>query len=370
MHYENVIGQHEIQQRLRTQLCEGRVAHASLFAGAMGTGKLPMALAYAAALLCQSPQDGAACGLCPSCQMTRNWAHPDLHFVFPVAGAKATSDTYIKEWRELLSEGLYFPPSAWLQRIDLENKQSLIGVQESDSILQKLSLTSQQGGYKVMIIWQPEKMNEAAANKLLKILEEPTPQTVFLLVSHQPDLLLETIRSRTQRIDFPPLSESELTAALCHHNALEEDSARHIAHLSAGSYTKALQQLLVGESEERFFDRFVEVMRRSYLRDIKALQVWSEELSAWGREEQKAFLLFAQRLVRENFMYNFQRPELNYMTAAEATFAQRFARFINERNVYGFLTELSDAQRDIEGNGNARMVFFDLALKVAILIRA
>lgn len=370
MRYENVIGQHDIQQRLRRQLVEGKVAHAYLFAGAVGVGKLPMALAYAAALLCQEPIEGEACERCAACQMMRHWEHPDLHFVFPVAGDKVTSDSYIREWRQLLTDNIYFPPTEWEQRVSQKGSKTIIRVAESDNILQKLSLSSQQGGYKVMIIWEAEKMNAEAANKLLKLLEEPTPKTVFLLVSHQPDLLLETILSRTQRIHFPPLSEAILTAALCQHNALDTAAAQTMARLAEGSYTKALQQIVVGESEERFFHHFVEVMRRSYLRDIKALQTWSETLATWGREQQKSFLLFAQRLVRENFMYNFQCPELVYLSQAEAQFAQRFARFINERNVYGFLNELSEAQRDIEGNGNARMVFFDLALKIAVLIRA
>lgn len=370
MRYTDIIAQSDIQQRLRLQLREDRVAHAYLFAGAMGVGKLPTALAYASALLCKNPQEGEACGVCPACRMTHEWTHPDLHFVFPVAGSKLTSDSYITEWRSQLAESVYFSPNTWLQRIEVGNKQAIIGVAESEIILQKLSLTSQQGGYKVIIIWQPERMNEPTANKLLKILEEPSPRTVFLLVSDNPDKILETIRSRTQRIDFPPLSESDIATALMERRFLSSEDARAVAHLAEGSFTKALAQITAGGEDAPFFEQFVEVMRKGYLRDIKALQAWSETLAAWGREEQKAFLSFAQRLVRENFMYNFRRPELVYMASAEAQFAQRFARFVNERNVYGIMSELADAQRDIEQNTNSRMVFFDLALKIAVLIKA
>lgn len=370
MRYSDVIAQTDIQQRLRQQLQDGKVAHAYLFAGGMGVGKLPMALAYASALLCKNPQAGEACGSCSSCRMTREWAHPDLHFVFPVAGSKFTSDHFLAEWRNQLSESIYFSPNQWLHRIEMGNKQAIIGVAESELILQKLSLTSQQGGYKVIVIWQPERMNEPTANKLLKILEEPTAQTVFLLVSDVPDKILETIRSRTQRIDFLPLSEGEIANALMEQRFLSPEDARSVAHLSEGSYTKALAQLTAGGEDNSHFEQFVEVMRKCYLRDIKALNTWSETLAGWGREEQKAFLIFAQRLVRENFMYNFRQPALVYMANAEADFAQRFARFINERNVYGLMAELADAQRDIEQNTNSRMVFFDLALKIAVLIRA
>lgn len=370
MRYSDVIAQEPIKERLRSQLREGRVPHASLFAGPGGAGKLPTAWAYASALLCQRPVEGEACGECPACRMTAEGAHPDLHFVFPVLKSKEVSDTYIKEWRAQLKESPYFDRTDWLKRIGVANQQSLIPVAESDVILQKLSLVSQQGGYKVMIIWQPEQMNVATANKLLKILEEPPRRTVFLLVSDRPDALLETIRSRTQRIDFPQLSEAEIAQALMTHNALGEADAKEVAHLAGGSFTKACQLIRVNEDEETFFDLFVQIMRNSYARDIRSMYAWSEQVSTWGRERQKNFLQFVQRMVRENFIYNFQRPELTFMSAREAQFSQRFARFVNERNVFGLMEEFALAQRDIEQNVNPRMVFFDLTLKITVLLKA
>lgn len=373
MRYDEVIGQEDIKARLRRQLEEGHVPHAQLFAGPAGCGKLPMALAYASALLCRQPAGGEACGQCASCRMLAHWAHPDLHFVFPVVKRKgqsgdATSDQYLTEWREQLGESAYFDRLEWLARIHVENQQSLIGVAESDQILRKLSLKSSQGGYKVMVVWLPEQMNVAAANKLLKILEEPPADTAFLLVSNEPERLLPTILSRTQRVDFRPLSQREIELALMQRNGLQEADAHAVARLCEGSYTLALAQLRVDKDSALFFDMFVLLMRLSYMRKIKDMHEWAERVADWGRERQKHFLDYCQRMVRENFVYNFQRPELNYMSRQESEFAVRFARFINERNVIGIMDELALAQRDIEQNVNPRMVFFDFALKMIVLL--
>ena len=373
MQFSDVIGQEEVKTQLLMQLREGRIPHAQLFCGPEGSGKLAMALAYASALLCRQPLDGQPCQQCPSCKMTAALAHPDLHFVFPVIKQKGqsgepVSDQYLKEWRAQLLDTPYFSRLTWLSRMEVENQQSQIGVAESDLILKKLSLVSGQGGYKVMIIWLPEQMNIPAANKLLKILEEPPRQTVFLLVSDQPEKLLTTIVSRTQRIVFPALTETELTQALISKNKLQPEDARAVARLSEGSYVKALQEVSINEDGALFFDMFVLLMRLSYMRKIKDMSEWAEQVSSWGRERQKNFLDFCQRLVRENFMYNFHKPELNYQNQKESNFSVKFARFINERNVIGIMDELSYAQRDIEQNVNPRMVFFDFALKMIVLL--
>lgn len=219
-----------------------------------------------------------------------------------------------------------------------------------------------------MLVWLPELMNEPTANKLLKILEEPPAETAFLLVSDEPERLLPTILSRTQRVEFRPLSEQELMQALMSRNALQEDDAKLVAHLSGGSYVAACRQLQIDEDRALFFDMFVLLMRLSYMRKIKDMYEWANRVSEWGRERQKQFLDYCQRLVRENFICNFQQPELNYMSRQEADFSVRFARFINERNVIGIMNELSAARRDIGQNVNPRMVFFDFALKMIVLL--
>lgn len=373
MQFDDVIGHDNIKEQLRKSVVEGRVPHARLFCGPSGTGKLPMALAYASALLCSAPEAGKPCGKCRSCCMTKELAHPDLHFVFPVIkprgrSGEVTSDYYLKQWRELLLASPYFDYSEWLSALGVENQQALIYAAESDSIVSKLSLAPSQGGYRVMIVWRPELMNIAAANKLLKILEEPPVRTVFLLVSDRPDLLLPTILSRTQRVAFPPLSEAVIAEALVIRSALQPTDAAVVAHIAAGSYTKALAEVQSNEEEALFFDLFVLLMRQSYMRQIKNMYEWSEQLASWGRERQKNFLQYSQRLIRENFIYNFRQPQLNYLTTREAEFSTRFARFVNERNVIGITDELAAAQRDIEQNVNPRMVFFDLALKMIVLL--
>ncbi len=375
MNFDDIIGQENIKAQLRRQLASGNVAHAQLFAGPEGCGKLPMAIAFATALLCQQPTGTDPCGTCLNCRMAHDFTHPDLHFVFPCFKQKGQSgelvcDQYLKEWRAQLHDTPYFDRLQWLKRIGVENQQSIIGVAESENIVRKLSLVSSQGGRKVVIIWLPEQMNTEAANKLLKILEEPPLGTVFLLVSDQPERLLPTILSRTQRTDFLPLAYEEIVAELENRRGLQHDDAAYVAHAAQGNFIKALQQICVDEDAEMFFDLFVLLMRLAWGRKTKDIYQWTEQVAGWGRERQKKFLEYSQRLVRENFIYNFHRPELNYMTRKEAEFSVRFARFINEANVIPIMEELSAAQRDIEQNVNPRMVFFDFALKLIVLLIA
>lgn len=358
------IGQQNIKQLLRQQIADNRVPHAQLFCGPEGCGKLAVAIEFAQWLL-STDERGR--------RMAEILQHPDLHFVFPVykpegQSSHPTSDAFLTQWRELLTETRYFDLPTWMERVGKDVKKLQIYTEESDAILRKLSLVSSQGGYKVMVIWLPEMMHQACSNKILKILEEPPQQTVFILVSDHPETLLDTIVSRCQRIDFKPISEEELTSALITERGVSEDMARSVAHIAAGSYTRALQQLQVSQDEADFFDMFVALMRKSYQRDIKEMRQWSEQVSGWGRERQKAFLAYAQRLIRENFIYNFHQPALNYMSRNESEFSIKFARFVNERNVIGIMDEISQAQRDIEQNTNPKMVFFDLALKMIVLL--
>ena len=374
MKFNEVIGQESIKTNLHQLIDSGQVPHAMLFCGASGSGKLPMAIAMASALLCKGSGEEKPCGTCSGCRMAEKLAHPDLHFVFPVIKAegksgKPVSDNYIKEWRELLLDTPYFDRNEWLDRMKISNQQIMIYEAESDLIQQKLNIMSSQGGYKVMIIWLPEMMNIAAANKLLKILEEPPQKTVFILVSDEPEKLLTTIQSRTQRIDFPPLSESDIRDALMERNAISADDAREIAHISEGSYVKALEQIHINEDRELFLDMFISLMRLSYTRQVRDLRDWVENVAGWGRERQKNFLRYGGRLIRENFIYNFRQPNINFLTRREADFSVRFARFINEKNVIDIMEEFSNAEHDIERNGNARILLFDFTLKMIVLIK-
>ena len=371
MFFKDIIGQEEAKQRLIKEAKDGKIAHARLFCGNEGIGKLPLAIAYARYLSCENPQENDACGKCPNCVKYNKLAHPDLHFVYPVIKRKnkdTVSDDYLTEWRSLLASTAYFNLNIWLQEMGAENQQAQIYVKESDEILRKLSLKSSQGGYKIMIIWLPEKMNTECSNKLLKLLEEPPQQTLFFLISEEPDKLLTTIISRTQRFQLHAIEEQSIANALIQTYGLQENDAMDIAHRSEGNFLKALESIHLNEENQLFFELFVNLMRLSYQRKVREMKLWSESLAYMGRERQKHFLSYCQRMVRENFIYNFQKPGLTYLSKDEQNFAIRFAPFINEGNVIGIMNELNEAQRHIEQNVNAKMVFFDFALKMIVLL--
>lgn len=371
MFFKDIIGQKEAKQRLIREVKEGKIAHARLFCGPEGIGKLPLAIAYARYLSCSNPTETDACGTCPNCIKFNKLAHPDLHFVFPVIKKKskdAVSDDFISEWRELINQNPYFNLNMWLEEMGAENQQALIYVKESDEIIRKLSLKSSQGGYKIMIIWLPEKMNIECSNKLLKLLEEPPSQTVFLLVSEEPDTLLATIQSRTQRFNLYGIEEEDIVVRLQQQYGIQESDAISIAHRSEGNFLKALEEIHLNEENKIFFELFVNLMRLSYQRKIREMKQWSETLAAMGRERQKHFLTYCQRMIRENFIYNFHDPSLIYLNEEEKNFSSRFAPFVNEYNVINIMYELSEAQRHIEQNVNARMVFFDFSLKMIVLL--
>ena len=220
-----------------------------------------------------------------------------------------------------------------------------------------------------MIIWMAEKMNAECSNKLLKMIEEPPAQTVFLLVAENSDLLLPTIQSRVQRIPLLPLDDDTVATALCQRFGLTDADARQIAHSSAGNWLQAMETIHLGGRAKEHIELFMTLMRRSYMRDLKGMRQWAETVAGMGREPQKNFLLYCQRMIRESFICNFRRPEINYMNADEANFTSRFAPFVNEKNIFGIMDELSEAQRHIEQNVNAKMVFFDLALKMIMLLK-
>lgn len=374
MTFNSVIAQEDIKQRLLKDVRANRIPHALMLTGPKGSGKMPLALALAQYLLCENPGEEEPCGLCRNCKMVQEWAHPDLHFTFPIIKKKNSSsapvcDDYLKEWRQQLRREVYFDINDWLEDMKAENQQAAYYVTESDALLKKLAIKSSQGGNRVVVMWLPERMNQETANKLLKLIEEPPSRTYFIMVCEEPEKVLGTIISRTQRIQVPALSEEEIRQALVTRHALPQDIAAELAHVSQGNFTEALHRMAAGNEEALFFGHFVSLMRLAYQRRIKDLREWSDVMSAMGREPQKRFLRYAQRLLRENFIYNFQRQEeLNYMMRTESEFSQKFARFINERNVIRMMEDLSDAERDIEGNVNAKMVFFDLALHTIVLL--
>lgn len=373
MFFKDVIGQETAKQRLIQEVNEGRIPHAQLLCGPEGVGKLPLALAYARYICCTHRGETDACGVCPSCVKFNKLVHPDLHFVFPIVksakGKKEVCDDYIAEWRAFVLQNPYFNLNHWLNEMGAENSQALIYAKESDEILRKLSLKSSEGGYKITIVWLPEKMHVVCANKLLKLLEEPPEKTIFLLISEAPDQILQTILSRTQRFNIRKIEEPAIAAILQTRYGVLQAESLAIAHLANGNFVKALETIHLNEENRLFFDLFVNLMRLSYQRKIKEMKQWSEQVAGMGRERQKNLLEYCQRMIRENFIYNFHQQALSYMTIDEQNFATRFAPFVNERNVMGIMDELSKAQQHIEQNVNAKMVFFDFSLKMIVLLK-
>ncbi|MBQ0034627.1 MAG: DNA polymerase III subunit delta [Bacteroidales bacterium] len=381
MLFKDIIGQDAVKARLRQAVQDGRISHAMLFTGAGGVGKLPLALALAQYMACPNRTPEDSCGKCPTCLQYQKLQHPDLFFAYPVVKPEGKSevvcDDYGKEWRQLILERPYFDLADWYEAMGASNKQGMIYEKESSEILRKLSLKAYGSGFKVMIIWLPEKMNEVCANKLLKIIEEPPQKTVFILVSEEHQRLLQTILSRVQEVPLPRLSEDEITAALrAADDELSASDAIDFAHMANGSYLTALKLMRADEQNQQFFDWFVALMRNAWSvghrQDydcLLELRKWAAEMSAAGREKQKAFLEYAQRQVREYYVFNFGLPEINYQTAAERQFAVKFAPFINENNVQRLMDQLQLAQRQIEQNGSARIIFFDLCLQTIVLIK-
>lgn len=373
MHFKDIIGQDSAIQMLRSAVAEGRIPHAQLICGPEGVGKLGVAVAYARYLCCMHRSGEEACGECPSCKKFDKLVHPDLHFAFPIykkdSNKTPRSDDFIDKWRQAVLENPYMNLNQWMDHIGTENQQGLIYASQSEEIIRKLTLKSSEGGYKVMIIWMAEKMNTECSNKLLKMIEEPPAQTVFLLVAENPDLLLPTIQSRVQRLTLRPIEESLIGAALVEKYGLTDADARQIAHASAGNWLQAIETIHLGNRSKEYIELFMTLMRRSYARDLKGMRQWADTVAGIGREPQKNFLIYCQRMIRESFICNFHRPEINYMNADEANFTSRFAPFVNEKNIFGIMEELSEAQRHIEQNVNAKMVFFDLALKMIMLLK-
>jgi DNA polymerase-3 subunit delta' len=373
MFFKDIIGQEEIKKRLTRSVKEERISHALLFAGPEGTGKLGLALAYAQYISCRNRGETDSCGTCPSCHKYQKLAHPDLHFVFPVFNSpkikNPVSDDFIKEWREMVLKNHYFDLSQWLSFIDAGNAQGLIYERESNSIYRKLNLKSFESEFKVMVIWLPEKMHLHCANKLLKLIEEPPNKTLFLLISENEEAIISTIRSRAQLIKVPFIDNESIKNALLEKQSAEPELVSDAVHLANGNYIKALEYLTPGEDSPFYFQKFQEMMRFAYSRQVLELMSWADEMAQVGRDKQKSFFDLALRLVREYFIFNMKKMNLVYLNREEQEWGKRFAPFINERNIIPISQEFEMAIKHIAMNGNPRIIFLDTALRMVRLIK-
>jgi DNA polymerase-3 subunit delta' len=375
MNFSQIPGHTETIIRLIKTVKEERVSHAQLFTGPDGCGSLALALAYAQYISCEDKKPGDSCGVCKSCVKYEKMIHPDLHFVFPVIkGKKATdpvSDNYIEEWREFVRKSPYFTINNWFDSIEVGNAQGMIFASEASEIIRKLSLKTFESDYKIMVIWLPEKMHQATANKLLKMIEEPPEKTLFLLVSEEPDKIISTILSRCQLVKIQAFTTDEIKGYLRSSCGTTEIKSTDIARVSNGNLLRAIELCENDESAKFNLECFKKLMRFTWKRDIISVIEWSEEMSATGRESQKNFLSFSLRLLRENLMLSLEQFNNNivFLAGEEAEFSEKFHPFINRNNVFSLVEEFNLAYSHIEANGYAKVIFLDLALRVTSLIR-
>ncbi len=379
MRFADIIGQDELKRHLIRSVDAGRVSHAQLFTGPAGTGALPLAVAYAQYLCCRHRHDGDSCGECPDCQQIAALAHPDLHWVFPVnkqgkkSGEIVLSDEFLPLFRELFAErNGYFSPQEWYDRLDLgKTLKGAIAAREAEEIIRKLSFKSFESEYKIMLIWLPETMNEEAANKLLKILEEPWTKTLFLLVSEEPALLLPTILSRTQEVQVPRIAPEVLEATARAQGVDDPLKARNLARLADGNLL-TLRRLLAGENDavqRENFSLFCTLMRLSYNDKHLELIGWAEEVAQLAREQQRAFLRDMARLLRESFMLHAGISSVCYLWGEELAFCTKFAPFVGTDNIEPLVKEIERALMQISRNGNPTIVFTHFALAVSKMIK-
>ena len=379
MLFSEVLGQEHLKNHLAQSVDNGRISHAQLFVGPEGCGTLPMAIAYAQYILCNN-KNSENTGGNDACNLKfKSFSHPDLHFAFPVATTERikshpVSSHFLAEWRQLLSEQPYGNLFDWYQMLGIDNKQGQIGVDEAQDTVKSLSLKSYEGGYKIMLIWMAEKMNTAAANKLLKLIEEPPAKTVFILIAEDEEQIINTIRSRCQVLHFPPLAEMVIKEALMKNYELEESVATKIAHQANGNYNKACDLVYHDSEDMQFEEWFVFWIRSAFKAKgnknaILDLIGWSEEIAKTGRETQKQFLLFCMDFFRQALLLNYNAQKLVFMETKSKNFKlENFAPFVNEANILDISNELQDAIYHIERNGNAKIILTDLSIKLTRLL--
>jgi DNA polymerase-3 subunit delta' len=378
MRFQEVIGHEAVKQQLADTYHAGRTAHAQIFMAKPGNGALPLALAYAQFLLCEQPQQNDSCGVCSACSKASRLVHPDLHFSYPTVGSKATSTQFIKQWRAALAENPYLNITQWLQQLGAENKQGNITKDECVSIVQRLSYKALEGRFKIMILWLPEFLGKEG-NRLLKPIEEPRPNTVFLLVSEQPEKILNTILSRCQLVRIPRLEDTQIQTALQEKENLPEERAQRIAQLADGSYNHALS--LVESPEEHWATLFLYWLRVCYQGHPQSLVQWVEGIVSgkhpqkdffvkMGRNEQVAFLQYALHFFKEFLSLQLGGGQIPVrLQSNELATAQKMLSVLSWPHLQQLLVLLDETAYHVERNGNPRILFLDLSIQTHHILR-
>ncbi len=375
MLFKDIIGQENIKKYLIQTVENGRIPHAQLFVAPQGSGSLLMAIAYAQYILCKNNGGENNTGDKNCNSKFEKLIHPDLHFVFPVATndkvkSHPISSLFLRDWRKFVKESPYGSLYNWYQLLGIENKQGQIGVDEAEDIVKKLALKSYEGGYKVMIIWMAEKMNIAAANKLLKLIEEPPKKTLLLLLAENEDQIINTILSRCQVLQFRALSEHDIKDALVKNENVDDNLAHKIAHRSSGNYNKAVHLLRDDANDLVFENWFIFWVRTAFKAKGNATVVqdlvgWSDEIAKTGRETQKRFLLYCLQFFRQALLLNYKANELVFYESQTQNFdLNKFAPFVHGANIENITQALNDAIYHIERNGNAKIILLDLSINL------
>lgn len=366
MRFSEVIGQSAIKGRLREMVQEGRVPHAFLFSEEAGRGALPLALAFASYLFCPNRDREDSCGVCPTCNRTAKLIHPDLHFSMPINSTRRleddrlVSDLYLEEWRESLLENPYLTEAEWYRAIKLENKSGFIGVGEAKSILRKFSLKAYEGGVKVMIIWLPEKMNLDAANRLLKLIEEPPVGNYLIMVSNFSEKIIPTILSRCQIVTIPPIESSALEKRLEEQFQLDQEGASFWAKVSEGSLSRAMELLSSDHQREELELLLQQLLEGSFKKDLLQVVKFAEELSKKGREEQRLFIFYTLDFIRSALMISREVPEIGYITPSKREQLLFWSAHFKEPFYRRSYQILNGALEEIGRNVNSRFIFTDL----------
>lgn len=371
MKFSEILGHQTVKERLTAMVDNDRLPHALVLEGPSGIGKFAIARALAQYLHCTNRHDGDSCGHCPSCLQHQTFNHIDTIYSFPVlkSAGGAVSDDFIHLWTEFLRESPYMDFELWQKMLGNPNGQPVIYVDESQEIIRKLAFTSHGSSNKVVIMWLPEKMNSQCANKLLKLIEEPLPGVKLIFVSDNPGAILPTIYSRLQRVEMKRLSDNEIAGFLESRHTLDPTDAMALAHLAAGNILLAEKNLANNNENHDFLGLFQRLMRLAYQRKIGELKKWSQDAAALGREQASRFCGYCQRQTRENFIANLNIEGLNYLNREEQAFSRNFSPFINEKNVEQLSSLFDKAREDIIANGNGKIIFFDVAVKVILLLK-